>query len=262
MFADDWLPHISVVCLPEGLRDVDERSLSVQSLDADDYAAAALAALLSPCILLTGNFRHFAPLGVVSSNQGVNTIFATIAVGSARQEVQAVTTAPVIPVVAIGAGTKWVSEKIGPVAWVLLGALIAGGVVFYRNQPEEKREAIRAFAKDAGNLLLEHYSEAVQHVTVAETQLTACVVPSPETRSLESTVLRLLATSNNSLSAQQICDALSGERRPYPSPHFASGYTATNHCCSASLDGVAFDSVLDTQLTTSRLRPEANLSLD
>ena len=50
------LPYIRVVKIPPALRELDQRALEVRRLDPDDYpAAVALAALLSPCILLTGN---------------------------------------------------------------------------------------------------------------------------------------------------------------------------------------------------------------
>jgi len=55
---EDWLPHVDVVKLPVALRQADRRALEVRN--ADDY----LAALLSPCPLLTRNYKHFGVLGV------------------------------------------------------------------------------------------------------------------------------------------------------------------------------------------------------
>ena len=54
MFANEWLPMLSVVSIPEALRRIDERAGSVRDLDPDDYPTAALATLLSPCILPSG----------------------------------------------------------------------------------------------------------------------------------------------------------------------------------------------------------------
>ena len=48
IFNEDWLPNIDVARLPEFWREVDHRAREVRALDADDYPAAALAALLSP----------------------------------------------------------------------------------------------------------------------------------------------------------------------------------------------------------------------
>jgi hypothetical protein len=62
---EDWLPHIDVVKVPAGLRELDPRALGVRDGDGlrpgapDDFPAAALAALLSPCLLLTHNYKHF-----------------------------------------------------------------------------------------------------------------------------------------------------------------------------------------------------------
>lgn len=98
MFGEGWLLYISVVSLPENVRCLDGRALAVRDLDADDYPAAALAALLSPCILLTGNYHHFAPLGVSYSRQGVDAIFAAIDVRVGEHQLQAVTMIPAAPV--------------------------------------------------------------------------------------------------------------------------------------------------------------------
>ncbi len=135
MFGEDWLPHISVVSLPENVRCLDERALAVRDLDPDDYPAAALAALLSPCVLLTGDYHHFAPLGVSYPRQGIDATFAAIELRVGEHELQAIAMVPAAPVVAIGAGTKWVSEKIGPIAWFLLIAIVVGAAVYYRRQP-------------------------------------------------------------------------------------------------------------------------------
>lgn len=69
---EDWLPHIEVVKIPPRLRQVDPRALEVRDREADDYPAAALAALLSACILLTHNYTDFGALGVKTKSQGVD----------------------------------------------------------------------------------------------------------------------------------------------------------------------------------------------
>ena len=43
---EDWLPHVSVVKLPDSLRREDPRALAVRDRDAADFPAAALTALL------------------------------------------------------------------------------------------------------------------------------------------------------------------------------------------------------------------------
>src|SRR5260370_11397385 len=75
---EDWLPHIEVVKIPPRLRQVDRRALEVSESDPDDYPAAALAALLSPCILLTHNYTGVAALGVRTEAQGVDAMLAVV----------------------------------------------------------------------------------------------------------------------------------------------------------------------------------------
>jgi hypothetical protein len=56
---EDWLPHVEVVKLPASMRQVDPRTLEVRARDSADFPTAALAALLSPGLLLTRNYKHF-----------------------------------------------------------------------------------------------------------------------------------------------------------------------------------------------------------
>ncbi len=57
MLNDDWLPHVDVVKLPASLRQADPRAMEVHDRDTADFPATALAALLSPCLLLTHNTK-------------------------------------------------------------------------------------------------------------------------------------------------------------------------------------------------------------
>jgi hypothetical protein len=84
LFAEEWLPWISIVSLPDLVRELDARAVHVRDLDADDYPTAALAALLSPCILLTHNYRDFGPLGVTAYRQGVDAVVAKLAMRQGR----------------------------------------------------------------------------------------------------------------------------------------------------------------------------------
>jgi len=77
---EDWLPHVDVVRLPAPLRAADTRALEVRDADPLDYPAAALAALLSPCLLLTRNYKHFGALGVRTHTQGLDGVMAVVAI--------------------------------------------------------------------------------------------------------------------------------------------------------------------------------------
>ena len=218
MFANDWLPLLSIVSVPEVLRQIDERAGAVRDLDLDDYPTAALAALLSPCILLTRNHRHFHPLDVRIPSQGVDAIFAAINVKVGETQVQAIALVPAAPVLAVGATTKWAAEKVGPMAWLVLVLIVAGGVVLYQRQPSERKERIRNVASETGRLLLDEYTRASNELQQAQNQLGACVVPGPEHRSATSAVFRKLAVASESMSAQQLCDVLDESARPAVEP--------------------------------------------
>jgi hypothetical protein len=218
MFADDWLPLLSIVSLPEGVRQIDRRAAAVRELDPDDYPTAALAALLSPCILLTRNHRDFGPLDVKITTQGVDAVIAAINVKVGETHVQAVVMLPATPVVAVGATTKWAADKIGSMAWFVLALLVVGGVVMYRRQPPERKEQMKNFATESGKFLLDEYGRAISAVQQAEDQLVACVVPGPEDRSVTSAVFRKLAITDDSMSAQQLCEVLDDSVRPAVDP--------------------------------------------
>jgi hypothetical protein len=211
---EDWLPNIDVVKIPPRLRQVDRRAMEVRDHDADDYPAAALAALLSPCILLTHNYKHFAALGVKTESQGVDAVLAMVDLKVGRMHVQAVVMLPAAPVRMAGATMKWASNRFGPVTWVILGVIAIGGICWYRNQPPERRDRIKEVALDIGTRLMDAYEGAAAEVHQARVQLRACVVPSPEHRAAVSAILRELVVSEESLSAQQVADLLDPPLRP------------------------------------------------
>ena len=211
---EDWLPYIQVVKLPPSARQLDKRALKVYDADADDYPAAALAALLSPCILLTHNYKDFAALGVRTDSQGVDAVMAVIDVMIGRMHVNATLMVPALPITIAGATGKWAAEKIGPGAWLILAVLVAGGIFFYLRQPEDRRERIKEFAGKAGAYLLDEYTAATAEVAKGRLELHACLVPKPEVRSGTSAVLRELAVAPKSLSAQQLVELVDHSLRP------------------------------------------------
>jgi len=214
LFANDWMPSMSIVSVSDAVRALDERAVAVHDLDPDDYPTAALAALLSPCIVLTHNYRHFRPLGVTAESQGLDAVFAAMRVRAGESHMQGIVLVPASPVIAVGATTKWAADKFGPIAWIALMVLVAGGVFAYQKQPVERKDRIKRVASEAGNLLAEQYGQATLALQQAQDELGAYVVPGPEDRSVTSAVFRKLATAGDSMSAQQLCDALDGPVRP------------------------------------------------
>jgi hypothetical protein len=215
MLDEDWLPHIRVVTLPPGLRQLDPRAAVVRNADPDDYAAAALAALLSPCILLTRNHRHFTALGMSYAEQGVNGVLAVIAIVDGEVHVQVTLSLPTMPVRLAVAGTKWAASRIGPVPTaVILIAAAASGIWWYRGQPPARRERIKDAAATFGKHYLELCTTANAELLQARVDLRGSLVPGPHQRSSASAVLRELAVAEESLSAQQVAGLLDPAVRP------------------------------------------------
>ncbi len=211
---EDWLPYIDVVKLPGSLREADPRALQVRDDDAGDYPAAALATLLSPCLLLTHNYKHFGALGVHTPKQGVDGVMAVVAINVGEMRVHAVMMVPALPAQAVGAAFKWSYDRIGPATWVIPGVLIGGGIYWYCKQPPERRERIRHVVGEIGASYLQQYGAAAEVAYQSRLLLRACVVPRPEQRSTVSAILRELALAEESLSAQQLADLLDPSVRP------------------------------------------------
>jgi hypothetical protein len=218
---EDWLSYIRVVKIPDDLRSLDPRALEVRDLDADDYPAAALATLLSPCILLTHNHNDFTPLGVSTWTQGVDAVIAAIDIRVGERHLQAAGMIPAAPVIAAFATTKWASEKIGPSAWLILGLIFGGGIYAYRQQPEERRGRIKEIARTMGLELMEQRAVASAEVRQARDLLRIYAVAGPEQRTSTSAIFRELAITSDSLSAQQLADILDDEFKPSV-PHLRS----------------------------------------
>jgi hypothetical protein len=212
---EDWLPHVQVVTVPDRLRHLDPRAAAVRDADPNDYAAASLAALLSPCILLTRDRHHFAALGVRTAGQGVDAVMALIDVNIGEVRVQMAVALPAAPVRLAVAGSKWACDRIGPVAFgAILIAAAAGGIWWYTRQPEERREQIKDAVSTVGKFYTANYVVAAQAVSEARASLRGSLVPRPAQRSVTSAILRELAISPGSLSAQQLAGQLAPSLRP------------------------------------------------
>ncbi len=217
---EDWLPHVDAVRLPPRFRELDPRAVlvrdgdGVRKRDKDDFPAASLTALLSPCLLLTHNHNHFSALGVRTREQGLEGVTAVLAIKIGEVELQAVVMVPALPLQLASAGMEWATEKIGPTAWVILGLVIAGGIYWFVKQPPERREKIKTVAAEIGKHFMEEYTQAAGIAHQGRLQLRACVVPEPELRSPISAILRELARSTESLSAAQIAELLDPSLRP------------------------------------------------
>ncbi|MFI5496807.1 hypothetical protein [Actinoplanes sp. NPDC051859] len=198
---EDWLPHIEVVKIPLSLRGIDERADGVAALDADDYPAAALAALLSPCILLTHNYRDFGPLGVVSPSQGVDGLLTLIRRDESMTQAQALVAVPMLSGRAMAATTRWAAQRMGSSVWLTLGILAAGGALWILQLPPEKRARMKRCAATVASFALQQYGDVFIKVQRDQAQLNGFAVPAPGIRSAEAAIIRSLANSPEPLSA-------------------------------------------------------------
>lgn len=197
-----------------GRPEVDPRAGQVRDRDADDYPAAALAALLSPCLLLTHNYKHLGALGVHTREQGVDGVMAVAHIRVGDMRVRAAVLVPELPARAAVGAFKWAYERIGPATWLLVAVLAGGGIYWYCKQPPKRRERIKQVAGDIGTRYLQEYGAAAEVAYKGRVLLRACVVPRPGQRSTVSAVVRELALAEESLSAQQLTELLNPPVRP------------------------------------------------
>jgi len=186
----EWLPNIDVVCLPPGLRGLDPRALRVRDRDVDDFPAAALAALLSPCLLLTHNYKHFGALGVLTRDQALNGVTAVLAISVGEVRLHAAIAVPTLPFRVVDAAMNWATQKFGSGAWVILGLVVAGGIYWYFKQTPERRDTMKRVAGSMGTHIMEEYGAAAEVVYQGRVVLQACMVPKPDNRTPISAIMR------------------------------------------------------------------------
>jgi hypothetical protein len=211
---ESWLPHIHVVKVPDVWRPLDARAVAVRDLDPDDYPAAALAALLSPSMLLSHDLKAFGPLSLRSLRQGIDGVSAIEDLRVAEVALEGAGLIPAIPAWAASTGMRLATKRFGPGAWLVFALLALGGIYLYQRQTPERREHIKASTRAVGLGLLELYAAASERLDEARLRVYGCEVPSPEARTLTSTVLRELGRTTDSLSAQQLADRLPHAVRP------------------------------------------------
>ncbi|HEV2374446.1 MAG TPA: hypothetical protein VGS19_20080 [Streptosporangiaceae bacterium] len=211
---ESWLPHVGVVRLPPYLRQVDPRALAVCERNAGDYPAAALAALLSPCLLLTQHAKHFAPLGVRARGERVDSVMAVVAVNVGDVQLPAEVVFPAVPCRSVAASAEAAVDRFGPVACVVLAMLGIGGATWYRELPPERRQKVKRVVSQIGAHLADEYEQPPDDVHRARHELGACMVPSPEQRSALSALVREMAISPTSLSAKQVAEMVTPSLRP------------------------------------------------
>ena len=77
-----------------------------------------------------------------------------VAITVGETQAKAVMMLHALPVRVVAAGMKWAIDRIRPVAWSIVVALIGGGIYWYCPQPSERRWKIGKVARRIGTRLL------------------------------------------------------------------------------------------------------------
>jgi hypothetical protein len=212
LLEECWLAWLTLVALPA--ESFDLRVDAVVLRDPSDRAAACLASLLAPCVLLTNDPDFDALVGAIESLRHVVVIRAAVALGGATAQLQTMTVLPTLPVMGAAKATRWVASRIGVSPWILGGLLVLVTAWAYRRQDDDTRAVIRKTAAEAGNTYLKSLGDAHARVTLARTTLNKRLVLPSGPRTPDQIVLRELALIDGAVSAQKLWEQLDTELRP------------------------------------------------
>lgn len=216
-----FLPRIRFVEISE--RDIkDPRVDQVQALHDADAPTAALAVLLAPCVLLTDNRKHFAPLRIADTRTDLIAVNARELAGyygglNAMALVPTVTGAMAIE------GSKRAVSMIGRDATfvVVLLLLGAGVVLLLSERGQRMREGATKVAREIGPPLAQAATRALELTE----EMSAIAIDPPTGRdSALRLIAKLLATRQTVLSTNEISARLldHGYRLGAASPNAAS----------------------------------------
>jgi hypothetical protein len=239
ILENEWLPHVAVVDVSQ-LPSADTRVDAVSVRDSDDVAAAALASVLAPVLLLTHDL-DFKALGILDRNQALVGVQAVVSIATAQGKYQAAILIPAAPVIGVVEGIPWAAKRLGISPWVLGGVLAAIAYGVYRKTSPERRRKIVEGPLLVGKALLEMTSEATRQGNLGRDVLSEQMVGAAPSTSIESTMLRELARSDESLSAQQLWERLDSEQRPQV-PVIRSFLRSNPACVEVRRGGFTFGS--------------------
>jgi len=105
--------------------------------------------------------------------------------------------------------------------------IFVAGIYTYKKQADERKARIKQTSATIGNALLKAAEAASAQIQQAEEQLSALAIPGPERRTGAAAVIRELAKSTESLSAQQLFERMTSPPLPvteiralfYSQPH-------------------------------------------
>lgn len=97
--------------------------------------------------------------------------------------------------------------------WVILGLLVVGGIVVYRRQRPDRKEAIKRVAARWVSSSLKRLPELPIRCS-KRVSFSAPMSYWPRAANADGAVLRELAIASNQMSAWQLCEALDDSVRP------------------------------------------------
>lgn len=210
-----FLPRIRIVDVDARL-EPDPRVDRVRELDESDTPTAALAVMLAPCVLLTDNRKHFAPLGLPDERTDDIAVDAH-ALSRYLLGANAAMLVPAMGGAAVMEGSKKLIDALGKDGALLVG-LIAVGLVFlyWRSESGGRvRESVKAMAHELGPQLV----EALEQGRVLSDKISALAIePKVGPTTALAFMARELATSQTVMPTAEVARRLRG-----------AGYRFTQH---------------------------------
>jgi len=195
-----FLPRIRFVEVSE--KDIDDRRVDeVAALHGADAPTAALAVMLAPCVVLTDNRKHFAPLGIADTRTDVIAVNAN-ELARYYGSMNAMTLVPTVTGAMAVEGSKKVISTIGREAAVVIALLLIGaGVVLWLSEPGGRiRERAKKLAREIGPPL----AEAATRALVLTEEMSALAIDPPSSECGLRFIARILATRQTMLSTAEI----------------------------------------------------------
>jgi hypothetical protein len=196
-----FLPRIRFVEMSD--RDVeDSRVDEVRMLHDADAPTAALAVLLAPCVLLTDNRKHFAPLRIADTRTDLIAVNAKELAGY-YGSLNAMALVPTVTGALVLEGSKRFVSSVGrEMALVIAALFIGAGVVLWLSEPAgEFREGLKKFAREVGPPLAE---SATRALVLTEEMSALAIDPPAGNDSAVRMIAKILATRQTVLSTSEI----------------------------------------------------------